>query len=264
MGNWKNRYGQWVVVTGASSGLGADFARQLAQKGMDIVLVARRKDRLNEVADEIMNDYNVQTKVIPVDLTLENAVDEVADSVSDLEVGMLVNNAGFGLVGYFGAQDEKRQANMVKLNCLAPVELAHKLIPQMVERGKGGIIFVASTAAFQATPFFSVYGATKGFNLLLGEALWCEYRKKGIDVLALCPGYTETEFQEVASISGGSGMSIAKSPAVVRTALKNLGRVPSVVHGKQNWTMSFIQRFVPRKSVIKLSGAVMKNMGREK
>ena len=99
MENWKNRYGQWAVVTGASSGLGADFARQLAQKGMDIVLIARRKDRLNEVADEIMNDHNVQTKVIPVDLTLENVVDEVADSVSDLEVGMLVNNAGFGLIG---------------------------------------------------------------------------------------------------------------------------------------------------------------------
>lgn len=161
------------------------------------------------------------------------------------------------MIGNFHTRDRNHQSQMVNLNCMVPVQLTQVFLPTMVERGKGGLIFLASTAVYQATPYFSAYGATKGFNLLLGEALWEENRNMGIDVLALSPGFTETGFQKVA---GTKSMSVAGPVEVVSLALESLGKVPSVIHGKRNRFMAFSQRFTSRKLVIKVTGALIKRM----
>ena len=247
-------------MTGASSGLGTEFAYQLAKKGLDIILVARRKERLEEVAESIDNNFGRETQIIVQDLSLQDSVEMIKSAVGEREVGILIYNAGFGLGGQFHTFENSRVSEMVKLNCVTPVELAHAFLTQMIESGKGAIIFVASTAAYQATPYFSVYGATKVFNLFLGESLWEEYRKVGIDVLSISPGYTETEFHRVAGNKGSYGAGAAQSHEVVETALVNLGKVPSVIHGKWNRFLAFSQKFFPKKLVLFITGIMMKNM----
>ena len=196
--SWKSKYGEWALVTGASAGIGEEFCVQLAEKGMNIISVARRKDRLDKLGEKLKSDYGIITLELSIDLFNSEAVNEIEKHVSDLEVGLLVNNAGFGHIGNFHKKNPSRDEEMIRLNCIVPVVLTHKFLPKMVERKKGGVIFLSSTSAYQATPYFTVYSATKVFNLYLGEGLWEEYRKKGIDIMALSPGYTNTEFQKSA------------------------------------------------------------------
>ena len=256
--DWKERYGEWALVTGASSGIGADFARQLAEKGMNVILVARRVHNMEEIAREIEGSYGIKTLVIGQDLTEPAAVEKIKDKVGEREVGVLVNNAGYGLLGRFDKNDSDFQANMVTLNCYVPVALTGLFINQMVERGRGAMIFLASTAAYQGVPYFSVYAATKSFNLYLAEGLWGEYKKLGIDIMALSPGYTATEFQSHAHIKRMKGPKTARSPDVVKLALRKLNKRASVVHGVMNYVGAFMSRLLPRKTVISISGAVMK------
>ncbi len=258
--DWKQRYGDWAIVTGASSGLGADFVRQLAMKKMNIILVARRVDRMNAIAKEIENECGVKTQVIGQDLIKSDAVENIIKEVEDKEIGVLINNAGYGRPGNFHENDYDYQVEMVKLNCVAPVALTCAFIEPMVRRGKGAIIFLASTAAYQGVPFFSVYAATKSFNLFLAEGLWGEYRKQGIDIMGLSPGYTATEFHSHAQIKRAKGPSPAKSEEVVELAIRKLGRRPSVVHGVINNIGVFLSRFIPRGTSAKIGGAIMKMM----
>ena len=258
--NWKRRYGEWALVTGASSGLGADFVRQLAKKKMNIILVARRVDKMNAVAEEVENECSVKTQVIGQDLIKSDAVDNIKNKVGDKEIGVLINNAGYGMLGKFHENDYDYQIEMVKLNCVVPVALSHAFIDQMVKRGKGAVIFLASTAAYQGVPLFSVYAATKVFNLFLAEGLWGEYRKQGIDIMGLSPGYTTTEFQSHAHITHAKGPTPAKSENVVELAIRKLGKRPSIVHGALNYIGAFSSRLMPRGTSVKLSGAIMKMM----
>ncbi|MFQ6608547.1 MAG: SDR family NAD(P)-dependent oxidoreductase [Fidelibacterota bacterium] len=260
--NWNERYGSWALVTGASAGLGEEFALQLADKGMNVALVARRRERLESLSKKLYQDYHVDGRVIALDLTEPSASEEVAAAVEDLEIGLLINNAGFGTVDRFHKHEPGLQVKMTILNCVVPVELTEKFLPAMVERKRGGIIFVASTAAYQATPFFTVYGATKVFNLFMGEGLWEEYRRDGIDVLALSPGYTATEFHEVAGSSTSHRKHGVKAEDVVSLALQNLGRVPSVMYGRWNRLLMNLQRLLPRKVVIKLTSQFLQQMVR--
>ena len=248
MSSWKERYGQWALVTGASAGIGEEFCRQLAAKGMNIISVARREELLKELGEELTAEFGVQTREVAADLIRDDSADWLEEAVSDLEVGLLVNNAGFGHLGKFHKNSAERDEEMIRLNCLAPVALTHKFLSKMVERERGGIIFLSSTSAYQATPYFSVYGATKVFNLHLGEGIWAEYRNKGIDVMALSPGYTNTEFQKSAELSENRrGILWATPDKVVATALKNFGKKPSVIHGALNWFLAFSGRLAPRK-----------------
>ncbi len=258
--DWKQRYGEWALVTGASSGLGADFVRQLARKKMNIILVARRVERMNAVATEIEIDYGVKTLVIGQDLVSPGAVDNILNEVGNKEIGVLINNAGYGVLGNFHENDYDYQVEMVKLNCVVPVALTHAFIEPMVKRGKGAVIFLASTAAYQGVPFFSVYAATKSFNLFLAEGLWGEYRKKGIAVMGLSPGYTATEFQSHAHIKRTKGPTPAKSEDVVELAIRKLGKTPSVIYGVINYLGAFSARLMPRGTFVKLGGALMKMM----
>jgi short-subunit dehydrogenase len=255
--DWKTRYGPWALVTGASAGLGAEFARQIAARGVHVCIVARRKERLEALAGELAGAHGVQVRPIQADLTAEGACASVIEQTADLDIGLLVNNAGFGLSGYYHRLDPDAQVSMTVLNCVVPVLLTNRFLPPMVDRGRGGIIFLASTAAYQATPSFSVYGATKAFNLMLGEGLWKEYAARGVDVLAVSPGFTATEFLEVAHISHAGPLPAATPESVVAASLRNLGRRPSFVHGLVNKCLNFLVRLMPRRIVVAVTHAIL-------
>jgi len=255
---WDVRYGPWALVTGASSGLGAEFVRQIAARGLNVVLVARRREKMQALADEVERASAVQTRVIPADLTEAGTCTGVAQETRDLEIGLLVNNAGFGLSGDYPSCDPDRQVNMTVLNCVVPVLLTNHFLPLMLERERGGIIFLASTAAYQATPYLGTYGATKAFNLMLGESLWREVHHLGVDSLALSPGFTKTEFQAVANIEDAGPFREATPDAVVAKGLKSLGKRPSVVHGALNNLLTFSARILPRRAIIAITGIALK------
>jgi short-subunit dehydrogenase len=243
----RERYGEWGLVTGASAGIGAEFARALAREGLSVVLTARRAERLQALASELEKTYHVATRVVAADLADPAGPDRVADAVEGLEIAVLVNNAGFGAAGRFEKLDRARLREMVQLNCLAPVLLTHRLLPGMRARGRGAIIVVGSVAGRQALPLHGVYSATKAFDLLFGESLAVELEDHGIDVLVLEPGSTETEFQEVARETPHPGQSAAE---VVAVALDALGRQHSVISGWLNWLRAnAAQRLAPRRLV---------------
>ena len=228
----RERYGEWAVVTGASAGIGAAFARALARDGVSVVLAARRDDRLRELASELEKGSAVATRVVAVDLAAAEGPARLAQAVADLEIAILVNNAGFGLAGRFERQDAKRLREMVQLNCVAPLALTRELLPSMHERGRGAVIFTGSIAAKQPLPLHAVYAATKVFDGFLAEALWAEMRGTGIDVMVVEPGPTETEFQAVAGEIAHPGQS---PDEVAALALEALGRQPSLATRWLDW-----------------------------
>ncbi len=186
--------GETALITGASSGIGEEFARRLAERGYDLILVARRKDRLEALAREL------PTKATPIEADLATEADKLPAKVKRrrLQVDLLVNNAGFGLRGRFLELAPKREAEMVRVNCEAIVTLTHAFLPAMVERGSGGIITVASTAGMQPLPYETTYGASKAFAISFMEALWMELQGTGVRCLVVNPGPVKTEWQEVA------------------------------------------------------------------
>lgn len=224
---------------------------------MDVVLVARRHDRLVELARALESEHRIRAVVVAVDLARPDAAQVIRDEVdaAELAVGLLVNSAGYGMFGDFAGQDAAELAAMIDVNCRAPVALARTFAPDMVARGRGGIIFVSSIAACQPTPFLSVYAATKSFDLFVAEALWAELSRHGVDVLAVSPGHVPTGFQArsgdpVTHPHGG----VARPEEIVETALAALGRRPSVIQGWRNAAVAALVRLVPR--TIVLRGAV--------
>ncbi|MEE8311061.1 MAG: SDR family oxidoreductase [Candidatus Binatia bacterium] len=243
----RERYGDWALVTGASAGIGAEFARALAREGISSVLVARRKARLTELAAELERNWNVGTRVVQADLTTAEGPADIAEAVADLEIGLLVNNAGVGYAGRFESQDLDRLRDMITLNCMAPVELTHRLVPPMIARGRGALVIVGSAAGRQPIPFLGVYSATKSFDNLLGEALWVELADRGIDVTVLMPGPVATEFESVAGEQRPDPSGDELPDACVMHALEALGRQPSVVSGGwMNWMRANVNRVLPR------------------
>jgi short-subunit dehydrogenase len=245
-----------ALITGASAGLGAEFARQLSKRGYALVLAARRKDRLEALASELGN-----ARAVAIDLSKKDAATKLlADIESNGEtVELLVNNAGFGLIGRFAELDAKRERQMIDLNVGTLTDLCRAVAPAMIKRKSGAIINVASTAAFQPGPKMAVYFATKAFVLSLSEALHEELKPHGIKVSCLCPGPTRTEFGEVAGF-GGNGMfdKVAmESPDVVTTALDGLEHNKAVVvPGLVNKIGAVSGRFAPRGVVRKIAGAI--------
>lgn len=248
------KYGEWALITGASSGIGAEFARRLAEHGMKLILVARRKERLLTLSESLKSKYGTESVVAPIDLASNNLLNEINKYVTNKEIGILINNAGFGVTGEFINYNSSRDIEMIKVNCIAPIILTHHLLPQMIERKKGAIIFLGSVVAFQPTPMMTTYSATKAFNLFVGEALWWELKKYNIDVLALNPGATNTEFQRIAG--AGVGPVPREASDVVKTALIALGKKPSVVDGIQNKIITFLSRLASKKLAVSLAGKI--------
>ncbi len=245
-----------TLITGASAGLGVDFARQLSAKDQRLVLVARRKERLDALAAELGD-----ARAVAIDLGEPGAAGRLmADLAAHGEVvDCLINNAGFGLPGRFAALDGQRQRAMIDLNCGALTELAHAVLGPMVERKSGAILNVASTAAFQPGPGMAVYFATKAFVLSFSEALHEEVRKDGVTVTALCPGPTATEFGAVAGF-GGNGVidkMSARSSEVVRAGLAALDAGKAVaIPGLVNKFGAQGHRLLPRALLRRIAGTI--------
>jgi short-subunit dehydrogenase len=245
-----------VLVTGASAGIGAAFARELSRRGATLVLVARSDEKLSRLAAELGRAH-----VIVADLSSPGAARRVHEAVvaKGIEIDVLVNNAGFGLHGPFQALPLAAQREEIDLNVGALVELTHVFLP-MIERRQGGIIQVASMAAFIAVPYMAVYAATKAFVLSFSAALWAEYRARGVRVLALVPGATETSFFERAGEGAAAGAKKKARPKdVVRVGLAAFvtGRA-SVVHGTANGVFAFLSRFVSRELTAKMFAPMTK------
>jgi short-subunit dehydrogenase len=223
--------GATALVTGASSGIGEVFARELARRGMDLILVARGADRLGEIAGELSAQHGVRVEVLPSDLSEPGAAQQVYQEVErrGLAVHMLINNAGFGTHGRFEELDPEREQQEIRLNIGALVDLTHAFVPPMLARGGGAVINIASLAAYQPIPYMAVYGATKAFVVSFSAALAEEYRGRGLRVLALCPGATATNFFNVAGGGPVAAGGMRTSEQVVATGLRALERGQSVV-----------------------------------
>ena len=248
--------GKTALITGASSGIGAAFAQALAQRGMDLVLVARSRDQLQAVANEASRTYGVRAEVIVADLSHADAIARVQSEVArlGLSIHMLVNNAGFATHGVFDGLDAAREQEQVAVNIAVVVALTRAFLPPMVNQGDGAIVNVASIAAWQPTPYSAVYGASKAFVLSFSEALAVENRHRGVRVLALCPGRTETGFFAVAGIN--TSRRGGRSPEqVAETALHALERGQSaVVDGAYNTVLTTAVGLLPRAWAARLAG----------
>ncbi len=252
------KYGPWALVTGASAGFGELFARMLAERGLNVVLLARRRERLEALAADLEREHGVRVRAVAVDLSSPDFLDAVIDQTRDLEIGLLVNNAGFTNSGDFLDNDLAAEIRLVDVNCRAAMILAHHFGRPMRERRRGGIIFSASVAGFSAIPFWANYSASKGYDLLLAEALHNELRRHGVDVLAMCPGATHTEFARYTGVLA-KVMTMRPEP-VVEGALHALGRRRTWVAGWLNRLNVLLMRLFPRKINSIVAGALIRDI----
>ena len=260
--NWKNRWtGKWALVTGASAGIGLELAKLLAANGAHLVLTARRTDRLQQIAAELKSTYNVNVEVFSADLTQPAAPAQVhAFTTSQkIEVEFLINNAGFGAFGYAHEIPAEKMLEMIQVNCSAVVHLTRLYAPAMVARRHGDVLIVASLAAFQPVPFNSAYAATKAFDLLFAEGIAEELRPRGVNVCALCPGSTTTEFQKVAEQPDRIFKSAETAEKVARVGLEAIAAGKSyVISGVMNNIMKESQRLAPRSLVTRMAANMMR------
>lgn len=249
-----------ALITGASSGLGAEFARRMASDGFDLILVARRLDRLDALSRELESAHGIMVRNIKADLARPNAAAALAQEVGETQIHTLVNNAGFGHIGPFVNENLNAMGDEIALNVGTLTQLTRIYLPKMIERGEGAVINVASTAAYQPIPNMAVYGATKAYVLSFTEAIWGETRGTGVNVLAVSPGPTETEFFGVAE-GKSIGKTMATPAEVIDTALAAVARGthPSVIVGRKNSIQAAVAKIVPRKMVLKVAGNMMKS-----
>ena len=253
--------GATVLVTGASSGIGEAFAHNLAKRSANLILTARSQDKLAKIADELRGSYRISVHVFPVDLILPDAPKQLFERIkaSGLSVDVLINNAGFGKWAHFLGENLDTYEQMLSLNINALVRLTYLCVPDMLARGKGGVINVASTAAFQPTPYIAVYSASKSFVLNFTEALAGEYRERGIHFLALCPGFTDTNFNSIANVNT-AGIHFATPDEVAEAGLKAFVKGRSYhVHGCTNYLASLLPRILSRATVIGIVANMFKN-----
>jgi hypothetical protein len=254
--------GRRALVTGASSGLGADFARELAAHGCDLVLVARRADRLEALAKELRERHGVQAEVVAMSLSEPEAAAALHRRVSErgLEVDVLVNNAGFGAFGEFLSVPWEREREMLQLDVVAVVQLTKLFGADMVRRGRGWILQVASIGAYQPSPTYATYSAAKAFVLSFGEALAFELRTTGVKVTVVSPGVTRTEFLQVSGQKPTlyQRMAMMESPAVARAGIRAMLRgKTSTVPGLVNKVPVFLMRLTPRRLQARMAHATM-------
>ncbi len=250
------RYGGAALVTGVSSGLGEAFARRLAGAGFDVVLVARRRERLEALAAEIGKKTRKRCRVVAMDLGAAGAVEALFAEIGreGIDIGVVVNNAGFGTFEEFAESGGAEQAAMADLNCRAVVEVAHHGSRLLKARGRGAMIVTASVLGHFSLPFMATYSASKAFDLFLAEALWAEMRPHGVHVQALCPGPTETEFHQRARSPRRTGLPVMSCAEVVDLSLRKLGGGPVVIPGWRNRLMVGILRALPSSIRMRILG----------
>ena len=251
-----------TLITGASSGIGAAFARKLAARGRNVLLVARSEDKLVTMCNELGRVSGVRAHYIALDLLQPDAAAQLFEETQrrELVVDTLVNNAGFGSMGEFVELDLKRELEIIDLNVKSLVELTHRFLKPMRERKQGAIINVASTAGFQAVPYMTTYAATKAFVLSFSEALWEENRAHGVHVMALCPGVTDTNFFAASKMDRPPMRTIQTAEEVVDAALRAMDRQKTVaISGWTKWLVVEAERFVPRSTVRKVAAKALRS-----
>lgn len=250
-----------ALITGSSGGIGEEFARQFARRGVDLILVARRADKLDHLRTELLEHNSaLSIDVVTADLSVPGAAADLAAKVELLgrRVDILVNNAGVGLHGDFVGQDRAANAAQIQLNCVTLVELTALYLPAMTRAGDGMVINVASTAAFQPTPGMAVYGASKAFVLSFTESIWQETKSTGVRVFALCPGATETEFF---ARTGEEFLTSGRqtSEQVVSVAMAAIDKsMPTVISGLRNTLLANGYRIAPRRTMLKMAEKIMR------
>jgi len=259
-------YGPWALVAGGSTGLGAAYVRELASRGLNVVAVARNGEKLAGLKAECEAKHQVEIRTLVLDLLDSGAFDRVVDATKELDIGLLVYNAAFPNAGVFLDRGVELQRSVVTLNCLRPMELTHHFGSLMKARGKGGIILMSSLTAFNGSPYVANYGATKAFNMILGEGLWYELKQNGIDMTVCCAGVITTpNFDE-----GFSGKASLIEPPkmspeeVARRAAEMLGRKAVFVPGGMNSFLSFImRRLMSRRAAVKLMAKTVEDLSIE-
>jgi len=250
MTTFNERYGPVALVTGASSGIGHAFAGLLAARGMDLILVARREDRLDSLARSLAAEHGVAVDTLVIDLTSPGAAKRIAQAVHGRDIGLLVSNAGFGLKGAHEDNDPEQMTDMLRVNCDAPLQLSHQLIPHLKARGTGGIVITSSVEGLMGVPNSAAYAASKAFTNSLGESLWGELSPLGIDVLALCPGSTDTEAHDKQGIDRASLEGMMSADEVAALALDHLRDGPVYIAGEQNRAMFDALLKMPRREAL--------------
>ena len=260
--NFRAHYGPWAVVAGASSGLGAEFATQLAARGLNLVLIARRKELLDELGAKLRQDYAIEVRPLELDLVREDVGLVVEAATSDIDVGLLVYNAAISMIGPYLQTSLQDHLDEIAVNCRAPLTLSYILGQKMVKRRRGGIVLMSSLSSSQGSALITNYTATKAYNRILAEGLWEELRTQGVDVMACCPSAVSTpNYLASAPRSGRISASTMTPHAVVTETLVALGKQPVIIPGWSNRLANvFMQRVLPHKTAIKLMGRVMRGM----
>lgn len=244
------RYGPVALVTGASSGIGRAFAEALASQGLDLVVVARRTQRLQALAAQLEQRHGVNVRVCSVDLAEPDAAQRILDATSDLDIGLVINNAGFGFKGAYETAEPQLLAKLLSVNCHAPMLLAHGFVPRLRQRARGGMVFTSSVEGLIGCPYSSAYAASKAFVKSLGEGLFGELTPHGIDVLTLCPGATDTEAPRLQGIDPATLRNVMSPHEVAKLTLDNLGNGPVFIPS-EHYRASFEQLLaLPRREAL--------------
>jgi hypothetical protein len=262
-GDFRARYGPWAVVAGGSLGMGAEYSRQLAAKGMSVVLVAEDAASLEELATRLATERGVETRSVLADLATSAGLATVERSTDGLDVGLLVYNAAHSIVGRFLDVPLAEKLRMLDVNCRGPLVLSDHFGRRLARRGRGGIILVSSLSGFQGHAMVGTYAATKAFDLVLGEALWDELRADGVDVLAFCPGATRTPaFLATKPQPTGVLSAPLMDPAdAVAEALAALPHGPTAIAGRANRASAFVlHRALSRRALVRLMSRVTRAM----
>jgi short-subunit dehydrogenase len=254
------KYGPWALVTGASRGLGAEFARQLAARGLNLALVARSEDQLKELARALEREYNINVKIIVLDLSREDLLDTIKKATDSLEIGLLVNNAGLSMVGPFLNMNMDYLLSQFHTNARAVLILTRHFGEKMAAQGRGGVIFLSSGSALHGAPFCANYSGTKAYNLMFAESLWAEWKPLGIDVLGFIAGLTRTPGMEANRFKPNMFVPLGQPEKVVCHALKALGKKPSAADGIRNRLGYQIINLAPRSFSTGMLGKTMDAM----
>jgi len=259
MKNFKQKYGPWALVTGASTGIGRSISEQLAQQGLNLVAVARNQSKLEILKNDLEAKYDIQVKTISEDLSKPEASSEIAEQTVDIDIGLLVANAGIENNGPFIDNDADDESRLLALNIVSPMQLSHIFAKRFSDRGKGGILLISSLFGYQGVPYVANYSASKAYILSLGEALNVELKSLGIDVTVLSPGMTKTPMTDNMSVDFNKMPITQHAPEVVASVgLNALGKKATVVSGLINKIYAWENRFIPRSWPVKLFGFLVR------